>query len=228
MSGVVEFCFRPRCEYRYEDQPPYWFLDPFGDEALHPRLYCPACGKPRWLAVDVNEFVERFSFDFEPRGVYVYPRQDPVYFLTTFHSGLEDVQIEIRDKAHHLQALVWDLRMPGAGEKSIREMYGLALPDACTFSATTPCERMVCAVCGNQNWAQAQLTPVMTRPGDIVWVCRHGHFQGQNVDPYTGSVWHMTGAKMLEVLVWAPELVVPMLKHRWWGAPGIWGCDCAY
>ena len=116
---------------------------------------------------------------------------------------------------------LWDVRV--RGENSTRQQYGLALPDTCTFGTLTPCERMVCAVCGNQKWAEAQLTPVLTKPGEVVWVCRHGHFQGESLDPYTGMVWHMTGPKMLEVLEWVPELVVPKLHDRWWGP---WRLNC--
>jgi len=220
VSEIVEFCFHPKCHYRPGDPQPAWIYDPFSDEDLWPRLYCPACGKPRWLNIKARDFTDfGLVLDVSPRGIYIEPAG---HFVSDgFRSQASDVDIFLIDRYGNPVAWLWDIRV--WGENSMRQQFGLALPDACTFGPLTPCEHMVCAVCGNQNWAEAQLTPVATRPGDIVWVCRHGHFQGENVDPYTGMVWHMTGPKTLEVLEWVPELVVPKLHDRWWGP---WRLSC--
>jgi hypothetical protein len=83
---------------------------------------------------------------------------------------------------------------------------------------------MVCWICGSTRWQE--LTAVLTRPGDVVYVCRHGHFQGEQLHPFTGISEHLTGPKMLDSLVWAPELFVPRLKWRWWEMPLFKGAGC--
>jgi len=231
MSDVLEFCFRPRCHYRPGDPEPHWFLDPHwplypcAEEERGPRPYCSCCGKPRWLAVDADEFVGRFVLDFSPRGIYIEPAG---HFVSDgFRSQASDLDIFIIDRAGNPAAMLWDIRVHG--ERSIREQYDLPLPETCTFGPGTPCERGVCAVCGKENWSSAQLTPVLTIPGDLVFVCRHGHFQGEQCHPLTGMVENLTGPKMLDCLVAAPELFVPRLKWRWWGTPDVhWRCNsCA-
>jgi len=215
VDETIEFCALPKCHYRHCETGPHWFLDPFIEE--EPRLFCPACGKPRWLVIKADEFSGRFSLDVEPRGVWIEPAGG--FVSDGCRAQASDVSIEVRDSARNLVMQLWDIRV--GGEKSVRERFNLPLPDTCTFGPMTPCERAVCAACGNESWATAELTPVLTQPGDIVWVCRHGHFDGQNANPMTGEVNYLTGPKMLDCLVWAPELFVPKLKWRWWGPPDI-------
>ena len=220
MNQIVEFCFMPECHYRYGDPGPHWIMDPLGafaEEEYRPHLYCPACGKPRWLAVTEEEFKSRFVLDVSPRGTYIEPAG---HFVSDgFRSQASDVDIYLIDGAGNPAAWLWDIRV--RGEMSIREQYNLELPDACTYGPLTPCEAMVCVVCGAMPKSPGeQLTVVMTHLGPV-WVCRHGHFQGTSIHAFVGLPVEMTGPKMLEVLEWVPELVVEKWKHLWWGAPDI-------
>ena len=76
--------------------------------------------------------------------------------------------------------------------------------------------RNKCAICGKE--AEFDQAWVLTRPGDLLSVCRHGHFSGEHIDDMTSMVWNMTGPIPLDSLIWAPELFVPKLKPRWWNA----------
>ena len=221
MSEIVEFCFRPRCHYRPGDPEPHWPLDPFAEEEFWPRSYCPACGKPRWLAMDAGEFKQNFVLDVSPTGTYIEPAGHFVH--DGFRAQASDVDIFLIDGAGNPAAWLWDIRV--RGEMSVREQYHLMLPDACTFGPLTPCEATTCAVCGAMPKNNSELTVVMTQIGPA-WVCRHGHFQGTSIHALIGLPIEMTGPKMLEVLQWAPELVVPKWKHLWWGSLETKECAC--
>lgn len=219
MGEIIEFCFRPRCDYGRGDlgyPEPHWFLDPFTEEERWPRLYCPACGKPRWLAMDADEFKDRLALHIEPQGTYIEPAGHLV--SDGFRSQASDVYIGVIDGGGSEVAVIWDIRERGG--VSIREQYHLELPNACTYGPLTPCEAMVCAVCGAMPKHNSELTVVMTQLAPV-WVCRHGHFQGTSIHAFVGLPVEMTGPKMLEVLQWVPELVVEKWKHLWWAGPGI-------
>ena len=223
MGDVVEFCFHPKCHYRPGDPHPYWVLDPFGAEEYRPNLYCPACGKPRWLSMTADEFKASFVLDVSPRGTYIEPAGHLV--SDGFRAQASDVDIFLVDGSGNPAAWLWDIRV--RGERSMREQFDLPLPDACTYGPLRPCEAMVCAVCGAMpKSAGEKLTVVLTHEG-LAWVCRHGHFQGISTHAFTGVPVEMTGPKRLEVLEWVPELVVEKWKHLWWWSPDVNVGECA-
>jgi len=141
MTEMIEFCFRPRCQYGPADPQPYWILDPFGADEYNPPLYCPACGKPRWLSMTIDEFKTSFVLDVSPQGTYIEPAG---HFVSDgFRSQASDVELSLMDRAGNPVAWLWDIRVDG--EQSIREQFHLSPPDACTYGPLRPCEAMVCA-----------------------------------------------------------------------------------
>jgi len=220
---VVEFCFRPKCDYSLHDIQPAWPMDPFMLEC-GPPLYCPACGKPRWLAIEAERFGQEFVVDADPTGTYIYATQIYHYPYTELHAQASDVIIFLKDKAGREVAYIWDIRVQG--EMSMREQFHLELPDACTFGPLTPCEAMVCAVCGAMPTNPGELTVIKTKVAPV-WVCRHGHFWGRPVHAFQNIPIEMSGPKMVEILEWTPELVVHKWKHLWWYMPKVLSTWCS-
>ena len=74
--------------------------------------------------------------------------------------------------------------------------------------------RGACAICGAQD---NELVSVACVTGDIVKVCRHGHFQGEVMHPYSAHIiTGMTGPKPLDSLRYFPEGFVPHLRRDLW------------
>ena len=68
---------------------------------------------------------------------------------------------------------------------------------------------MQCDICGKGG----DLVSVFAATG-LVRVCRHGHFEGEIQDAWTGMFIHMTGDKPTDALVWFPEGYIPSLRHK--------------
>jgi len=74
-----------------------------------------------------------------------------------------------------------------------------------------------CSVCGD---FRSDHVPIWCVSGDIVLVCRHGHFEGTATNAWTGMPHEMTGDKSLDALIWFPEGYVPQLWDRFWNGRG--------
>jgi len=72
---------------------------------------------------------------------------------------------------------------------------------------------VTCSICGLKT---ADVVTVMAVTGDILRVCRHGHFQGQAIHPFAGIRTTMTGPKLLDSLLYFPEGFVPEMKQNLW------------
>ena len=72
-----------------------------------------------------------------------------------------------------------------------------------------------CDICGKRRDDLAAVATVVN-PAHILRVCRHGHFQGETVDPHTGLPTNLTGPKMLDSLIYFPEGFVPWMKRDLW------------
>ena len=81
------------------------------------------------------------------------------------------------------------------------------------FDDHEPMGYVTCSICGRRA---DDLVQVMTVTGDLLRVCRHGHFQGVNIHPFAGIRIHMTGPKMLDSLLYFPEGFVPSMKRDLW------------
>ena len=76
-----------------------------------------------------------------------------------------------------------------------------------------------CDICGEWKIPHYYI-PVYCKTGDIVRVCKHGHFEGQAIHAFTNMPCEMTGDKSLDALIWFPEGYVPQLWDRFWNGRG--------
>ena len=78
-----------------------------------------------------------------------------------------------------------------------------------------------CDVCHQPS---SDLVRVFTCVGEVVKICRHGHFEGEVIDAYTGMLLHMSGPRSIDALVWFPEgyaqlttsSLMDMKPAYWW------------